>query len=137
MTVRLFESIKIGNLELRNRIVMPAMHLSYTLDGQVNERIIDFYVERAQGGAGLIIVGGCAIDQVGAGPWMIRLDHPRYEAGLRRLTEAVQAHGARIAAQLYHAGRYAYSIFAGQQPGAPSSVPARLTGETPIEVAKE
>ncbi|NLL17945.1 MAG: FAD-dependent oxidoreductase [Clostridia bacterium] len=135
--LRLFEPIKIGTMELKNRVVMPAMHLSYTLDGQVNDRLIDFYVERAKGGAGLIIVGGCSIDQVGAGPWMIRLDHPRYKDGLKRLTEAVQAHGAKIAAQLYQAGRYAYSIFTGQQSVAPSPVASRLTGETPKELTKE
>lgn len=124
-------------MELKNRIVMPAMHLSYTLDGQVNDRLIDFYVERAQGGAGLIIVGGCAIDQAGAGPWMIRLDHPRYKEGLRRLTEAIHAHGAKVAAQLYQAGRYAHSVLTGQQSVAPSPVASRLTGEVPKELTKE
>lgn len=135
--MRLLEPIRIGTMELRNRIVMPAMHLSYTLDGQVNDRLIDFYVERAQGGAGLIIVGGCAIDQAGAGPWMIRLDHPRYKEGLRRLTEAIHAHGAKVAAQLYQAGRYAHSVLTGQQSVAPSPVASRLTGEVPKELTKE
>lgn len=135
--MRLLEPIRIGTMELKNRIVMPAMHLSYTLDGQVNDRLIDFYVERAQGGAGLIIVGGCAIDQAGAGPWMIRLDHPRYKEGLRRLTEAIHAHGAKVAAQLYQAGRYAHSVLTGQQSVAPSPVASRLTGEVPKELTKE
>lgn len=135
--MRLLEPIRIGTMELRNRIVMPAMHLSYTLDGQVNDRLIDFYVERAQGGAGLIIVGGCAIDQAGAGPWMIRLDHPRYKEGLRRLTEPIHAHGAKVAAQLYQAGRYAHSVLTGQQSVAPSPVASRLTGEVPKELIKE
>lgn len=135
--MRLFQPIKIGNLELKNRIVMPAMHLSYTLDGQVNDRLIDFYVERAKGGAGLIIVGGCAIDQVGGGPFMIRLDHPRYLDGLTKLTGAVQAAGAKIAAQLYQAGRYAFSAITGQQSIAPSPIASRLTGETPREMTEE
>lgn len=135
--LRLFQPIKIGNMELRNRIVMPAMHLSYTVDGQVNDRLIDFYVERAKGGAGLIIVGGCAIDQVGGGPFMVRLDHPRYLTGLAKLTKAVQAHGAKIAAQLYQAGRYAFSAITGQQSIAPSPLASRLTGETPREMTDE
>lgn len=135
--LRLFQPIKIGNMELKNRIVMPAMHLSYTFDGQVNDRLIDFYVERAKGGVGLIIVGGCAIDQVGGGPFMIRIDHPRYLDGLAKLTKAVKAHGAKIAAQLYQAGRYAFSAITGQQSIAPSPIASRLTGETPREMTEE
>src|SRR5690606_585692 len=111
-------------MELRNRIVMPAMHLSYTPDGEVNDRLIDFYVERARGGAGLIIVGGCAIDRAGAGPFMVRLDDRRFLPGLQRLTQAVQAQGAKIAAQLYQAGRYALGAITGVQPLAPSPIPS-------------
>lgn len=135
--MRLFQPITIGKMELRNRIVMPAMHLSYTLDGEVNDRLVDFYVERARGGAGLIIVGGCAIDRAGAGPFMVRLDDRRYLPGLKRLTQSVQAQGAKIAAQLYQAGRYALSAITGEQAIAPSPVASRLTGETPREMTEE
>lgn len=135
--MRLFQPIKIGNMELKNRIVMPAMHLSYTMDGSINEKLINFYVERAKGGVGLIIVGGCAIDDIGGGPFMIRLDHPRYQPGLRKLTDAVKAKGAKIAAQLYQAGRYTHTAFTGKPAVAPSSVPSRLTGQTPKELTKE
>ena len=64
----LFTSCYINKLEIKNRIVMPSMHLNYAPGGEINEKIIEFYLERARGGAGLIIVGGCAIDDVGAGP---------------------------------------------------------------------
>ncbi|HHT9126140.1 MAG TPA: oxidoreductase, partial [Candidatus Brocadiia bacterium] len=56
---RLFEKIKIGSLELKNRIAMSAMDLGFTTNGRVNDRLIDFYRERAKGGVGLIVVGGC------------------------------------------------------------------------------
>ncbi|MEJ5186841.1 MAG: hypothetical protein WHT46_07160, partial [Candidatus Geothermincolales bacterium] len=62
MFKKLFQPIKIRDLKIRNRIVMTAMHLNYTPDGKVNDRLIAFYRERAAGGAGLIIVGGCIID---------------------------------------------------------------------------
>lgn len=124
-------------MELSNRIVMPAMHLSYTLDGQANDRIVNFYEARAKGGAGLIIVGGCTIDDTGGGPWMIRLDHSRYLAGLNRLTGAVKAHGTKIVAQLYQAGRYAHSAYTGNQSVAPSAVASRLTGEVPHALTPE
>ena len=49
----LFAPIRINGLELNNRIVMTAMHLNFTPDGLVNDRIAAFYEERARGGAGL------------------------------------------------------------------------------------
>lgn len=51
----LFEPIKIGGIELPNRIVMPAISTNYDYDS--NERFIRFYQERADGGVGLIILG--------------------------------------------------------------------------------
>ena len=100
----LLSPIEIGRLRLRNRIVMPAMHLLYTPEAEVNERLIAFYKERAAGGAGLLIVGGCSIDEYSGGRELIGLEHDRFIPGLQRLTSAVHAHGALIAAQLYHAG---------------------------------
>ncbi len=135
--MRLFQPIKIGTMDLKNRVVMPAMHLSYTMDGSINEQTINFYAERAKGGAGLIIVGGCAIDDIGSSPFMIRLDHPRFQPGLKKLTKAVQAGGAKIAAQLYQAGRYTHTAFTGKPAVAPSPVPSRMTGQTPKELTKE
>ena len=42
----LFSPLKIGNLELQNRIIMPAMHLGYADGGFINDRLIDFYKAR-------------------------------------------------------------------------------------------
>ncbi|RLB42561.1 MAG: hypothetical protein DRH12_05455, partial [Deltaproteobacteria bacterium] len=39
----LFSPIKVGNMELRNRIVMTAMHLGYTPEGEVTDRLLNFY----------------------------------------------------------------------------------------------
>ncbi|HET6488269.1 MAG TPA: hypothetical protein VFG28_00815, partial [Syntrophales bacterium] len=60
----LFSPIKVGSLTLKNRIVMPAMHLGYCNDrSEVTERLVAFYEERARGGAALLFVGGCPIDE--------------------------------------------------------------------------
>ena len=56
---KLFTPIEVGKLKLKNRVVMTAMDLSYTAEGHVTDRVTAFYEERARGGAGLIIVGGC------------------------------------------------------------------------------
>ena len=50
----LFEPLTIKGLELRNRIVMPPMGTNFaTENGEVTERMINYYAERAKGGAGL------------------------------------------------------------------------------------
>lgn len=131
--MKLLSPVKIGRMELKNRVVMPAMHLGYCRDGFVTEKLVEFYRARARGGVGLIIAGGCAIDQHGYGN-MIKIDDDRYIPGLRELVGAVQGAGGRIAAQLFQPGRYSYSFLAGVEPVAPSAVASRLTGQKPREL---
>jgi len=119
-------------MELKNRIVMTAMHLGYTPEGEATDCLIDFYTQRAKGGVGLILVGGCSIDEYGSMSSMIGIHDDRYVPGLKRLTKAVQAGGAKIAAQLYQAGRYTHSaMIGGRKPFSSSAVRSKLTGETP------
>ncbi|TKJ28434.1 MAG: NADH:flavin oxidoreductase [Chloroflexi bacterium B3_Chlor] len=133
----LFTAVNIGSLRLANRIVMPAIHLCFTPEGFVTDTLIDFYVERAAGGAGLIIVGGCPVDEYGGGRLMVGLSHDQFVPGLTRLAQAVHKHGVPLAAQLYHAGRYSLSTHIGRQPLAPSAVRSSLTRETPREMTTE
>jgi len=132
--VKLFEPIRVGKLELKNRIAMPAIHHSYTPEGFVNERLIKYYQARARGGAGLITVGGCSIDLQGQGPMMIGLYDDKFVDGLKELTRAIRDSGAAAAAQLYQAGRSTHSMIVGQQPVAPSAIASPLTRETPREM---
>ena len=54
---KLFEPIKINDVHIKNRIVMSPMGLGRdTADGYVTDGLVDFYIERAKGGAGLIYV---------------------------------------------------------------------------------
>ncbi len=134
---KLFTPCKIGKLEIKNRIVMPAMHLNYTPDGTVNELFTEFYRERAKGGVGLIIVGGCSIDDYGRGPMMVDVSDDRFIKGLSAFTEEIHKEGAKVAAQLYHAGRYAHSMLIGKQAIAPSAIASKLTREVPREMTLE
>lgn len=128
----LFSPITINTLVLKNRIVMSAMHLGYATDGEVTERLIHFYAARARGGAGLIIVGGCPIDQYGSMANMIALHDDRFLPGLENLTCEVHTGGAAIAAQLYQAGRYTHSsMIDGRKPISASAIRSKFTGETP------
>jgi len=128
----LFSPIDINRMELKNRIVMTAMHLGYTPEGKVTDRLINFYALRAKGGVGLIIVGGCPIDEYGGMSSMICIHDDTYIPGLKKLVNAVKGNGAKIAAQLYQAGRYTHSaMIGGRKPFSASAVRSRLTGETP------
>ena len=105
---RLFERIKVGKVELRNRLVMPPMDSKYGSEtGGITQRHIEFLVERAKGGVGLIIVENMAVEwpRGQTTPPATRIDEKRFVAALNDLAEAVQAHGAKIAVQITHAGR--------------------------------
>ncbi len=131
----LFSQAKIKNLTLRNRIVMTAMHLNYSPEGQITDQLRAFYEERAKGGAGLILIGGCIIDDWSGPTWMVDIRTDECIAGHATLTEVVKKHGARVGCQLYQAGRYAHSFsIGGRQALAPSAVYARFTRETPKEM---
>lgn len=110
----LFEPLTIGRLELKNRVVLPAMHLNYTPDGQVSDQLVAFYAERAAGDAGLMIVGGCAISPMAGMPMMVSIMKDEDVPGLARLAQAAHDNGAAIGAQLYHAGAYAHQAFIGK-----------------------
>lgn len=128
----LFSPIRINNMELKNRIVMTAMHLGYTPEGEVTDRLIEFYAMRAAGGVGLIIVGGCTIDEHSGMSSMIGIHDDRFVPGLKRFADVIRGKGAKIVAQLYQAGRYTHSSFiGGRKPFSASAVRSRLTGETP------
>jgi 2,4-dienoyl-CoA reductase (NADPH2) len=130
--LHLFSPITVQNMDLKNRIVMTAMHLGYTPKGEVTDQLVNFYTERARGGVGLTIVGGCPIDETGGMVGMVGLYDDRFIPGLKRLTHAVKDSGGKIAAQLYQAGRYTHSaMIGGQKPISASAVRSRLTGETP------
>jgi 2,4-dienoyl-CoA reductase (NADPH2) len=132
----LFTPIRINRLELKNRFVMPAMHFLPSWDGLLLPHHTDFYQARAQGGAAMIIIGGCTIDEFSGAADMISVRDDKFIPGLSQLAQSVQAHGARIAGQLYHAGRYAHSVLmGGRQAVSSSPVRSKFTGETPRELS--
>ena len=129
---RLFSSCKIGNLELKNRIVIPAMHLGYAKEGFVNDQLIRFYQDRAKGGAGLIIVGGAYVHRLGMGGInFLSIDDDRFIPGMKKLTDALRKAGTKTSLQLFHAGRYAYSFLINDQPVSASEIRSSQSGDTP------
>jgi len=106
----LFQSGRIGTLELRNRIVMAPMGSNFAeSDGSCGERIQAYYEARAKGGAGLLIMGvvGVAYPMGSCEPFQVGISEDKFIPGLARLAERVHAHGAKIAMQIQHAGKNA------------------------------
>ncbi|MBW1923168.1 MAG: FAD-dependent oxidoreductase [Deltaproteobacteria bacterium] len=136
--VKLFEPITIRNMVVKNRIVMPAMGLAYTGDYTFNERFEAFYRERAEGGVGLMTIGPLAIDRVGSAPFMPGLFLDENVERIGSFVDALHREtDVKLATQLFHMGRYAFSAVTGMTPIAPSPVRSKLTGETPREMTLE
>lgn len=135
---RLFQPIRIHALDIPNRIVMPAMGLAYTRDYTFNDRYEAFYMERARGGVGLLVIGPLAVDRVGSVPLMLSLAEEEAIPPLKGLIRRIHAETeTRVGAQLMHMGRYAFSWLTGVPAVAPSPVPSQLTRETPREMTEE
>jgi 2,4-dienoyl-CoA reductase-like NADH-dependent reductase (Old Yellow Enzyme family)/NADPH-dependent 2,4-dienoyl-CoA reductase/sulfur reductase-like enzyme len=136
-TDKLFETLNIGNMTVKNRIIMPPMATEFgTLKGFVNQRVLDYYEARAKGGVGMIIVEAACIDApVGRlSPRQLLIDSDEFIPGLSELSKVIKRHGARAAIQINHSGRLALSYFTGCQPVGPSPVAAHGS-EVPKELS--
>jgi len=134
----LFSPIKIGPMEVRNRIVMPPMGTRYGVaDGSVTDAHIGYYEARAKGGAGLIIVEVTTPNSVRKymGPTTLGLFDDSLIPGWSALAKAVHAHGAKLTTQLLDPGPEGASIFSGVQPVGASPVASRTWREVPRELS--
>jgi len=86
----LFDSLRIKGIELRNRLVFAPVVTNF---GLRNERAENFFIERARGGAGLIVVHGTPVDLFLKANWA---------QDLKSLVTAVHAEGAKVVLQLWH-----------------------------------
>ena len=134
----LFTPIKINQLELKNRILLPAMHMNMARDFLVTDPLIDFYALRAKGGAGAIVVGFATIDELSGGQTNIGAHKDEYIPGLKKLADAIKDNGSRAVLQINHAGKNSHSMMlGGKSPVAPSAVQSRMTRETPRALEKD
>jgi 2,4-dienoyl-CoA reductase-like NADH-dependent reductase (Old Yellow Enzyme family) len=137
----LFREGKIGELTLKNRVVMPAMGTAMSsANGEVTDHQIAYYEERAKGGVGLIIMEACLVEYIhGKSDFSNpRIDGNRFIPMLYRLANAVHKYDAKIFVQLHHAGRQSNSELTGGEPiVGPSAIPSSIIGETPRELTVE
>ncbi|WP_229625679.1 NAD(P)/FAD-dependent oxidoreductase [Vibrio parahaemolyticus] len=108
MYKKLFSPMRIGNCEIKNRVVMPPMHLGMAnLDGTLTEKFMNYYEERAKGGTGMIITEIVRVnDTTGATSFMQpALSHDYHIPSWKEFVHRVKRHGAKLFAQLHHPGR--------------------------------
>jgi 2,4-dienoyl-CoA reductase-like NADH-dependent reductase (Old Yellow Enzyme family) len=117
-----FEPGMINTMALKNRFIRAATWEGLAADdGALSPKLIEFLSTLAKGGVGLIISSHAFVQARGqAGAWQLGIHTDAMLPGLRKMTEAVHAHGARLVAQLAHAGRF---------------VATRLTGAVPLVVS--
>jgi 2-enoate reductase len=126
---KLFEPISIGKVEIKNRIAMAPMAIAglTTPDGGFGARAIDYYVERAKGGVGLIITGAAMVDEeIEKHPHAVlsaaRSPGHFFETA-SELTQKVHAHGAKIFIQLTAGLGRVLFVLGDSVPVAPSAIP--------------
>ncbi|MDP4553240.1 FAD-dependent oxidoreductase [Alkalihalobacillus macyae] len=135
---KLFEPIQLRRLTLPNRIMMGSMHLGMEGSKEQEEALISFYTERSGAyGPGIIVTGGISVSPEGdGGHHFLGFYRDEDLDVMRRLTERVHIANGRIAAQLFHAGRYAYSEMNGVPSVAPSPIKSPIHRETPVELSE-
>jgi 2,4-dienoyl-CoA reductase-like NADH-dependent reductase (Old Yellow Enzyme family) len=104
----LFEPIRIKNMELRNRFVRSATYDGCADDGYVTDKQVDLYTYLSEGGVALIITGITYVHESGQiSKFQNSIAGDEFIDGFKRLTSAAHQRGAKIAVQLFHAGREA------------------------------
>jgi N-ethylmaleimide reductase len=141
----LFTPLRLGKIDLPNRIVMAPMTRMRAGSGHIPTLLnAEYYEQRAS--AGLIITEGTAISAEAQGyPAAPGIYTAEQIAGWRRVTDAVHSRGGRIVMQIAHNGRNSHSSFMpdGGPPLAPSAISPNLPGFTadfrqvPIETPRE
>lgn len=144
ISYKLFEDNTLGNLKLKNRIVMAPLTRSRAIDNIPNDLMATYYSQRA--GAGLIISEGTSPSKNGIGyPRIPGIYTSSQIAGWKEVTDKVHDQGGKIYLQLMHCGRVCHpdNMPQGSIMLAPSAVPMATTkmyvdgkGEFDIPVAK-
>lgn len=136
----LFMPIRVGKVELANRIAMAPMTVDYgNPDETPSARQIAYYAERAAGGVGLICVEVCSVDPLHRyQQHSLGLHSDAQIAGHRPLVEAIHAHGVKVQPQLSHPGPESLAPFFKQiQPMGPSVIRTETTRQACREITLE
>ena len=121
----LFAPFTIKTIELKNRIVMPAL-ASFMIgeDGSISDATVEHYRRRAAGGPAMVITEACAVSPEGVvSTHQARIYDDRFIEGLSKLAFALKAEGSVPAIQIHHGGRQTSIKVIKRKPLAPSPLP--------------
>ena len=116
---RLFSEGSIGNVKIRNRIVMCALAMGVSDDRQcIGEDFLAYLMERARGGVGLIVLENTRVDDEHgvAAPWQASVARDEQIAPMAAAVKALHEEGVKVFAQLHHPGRETFSNLNGNVP---------------------
>ncbi len=126
---KVFEPTSIGQMQLKNRIVMPPIGTSYAEEGgAIGQRTLDYYEARAKGGVGLIIVEGSAPNPQRTMSHQASLGDDKLIPRWQKLTDAAHKYNARMAIQIMHSTMENWDGKAVQVSPSPVIVPTRVMG---------
>lgn len=129
----MLKPLDLGFTTLPNRVLMGSMHTGLEETGDWN-RVAEYYAERARGGVALMVTGGIAPNEEGGVlPGASGMQNEKDIADHKVVTDRVHAAGGKIAMQILHAGRYAYSA----KCVAPSPVKSPISPFPPAELDAE
>ena len=129
----LFRPLDLGHITLPNRVLMGSMHTGLEELGDF-DRVAAYYARRAEGGVALMVTGGMAPNREGGVlPGAAGLFTEKDISNHSKVTEAVHNAGGRIAMQILHAGRYAYS----PECVAPSPIKSPISPFPPAELDED
>lgn len=138
----LLKSLKVGNIELNNRLIMPPMATSKSkVDGKVSKDILNYYKEKSEGGyISLVIIEHSFINKQGkASNGQLSVSEDSDIEGLKKLAKVIKDNGSKVVMQINHAGGAATTEVTGTKPVAPSAIsnPRFKENEVPHELSKE
>lgn len=115
----LFSPMKIGNVEIKNRIVMAPMCMGFgQYNGCATETMMNYYEERAKGGVGLIFTEITRINDItGASSFgQLGMSHDYQIPPLREMADRIHKHNCKIMVELHHPGRQNLGLMIGTVP---------------------
>jgi 2,4-dienoyl-CoA reductase-like NADH-dependent reductase (Old Yellow Enzyme family)/thioredoxin reductase len=131
MLSHLFTPIQIGNMTVKNRLMMSAMSINFGVDENclVTDQLCEYLVERAKGGAGMMLVGGGSVHPGGQElPDLPQMYNDDCIPSLKKMVKKVKEYDTRFGVQLMHGGRQSYL----PQKVAPSAIPAPAVVKGPV-----
>ena len=101
----LFAPLTLGAHTLRNRIAHASMTTRLSVHRRVSEPLVQYYANRARGGAALIVTEPVSAARFQQAPHKVRIWDAASEPGLARWAEAVEVEDCRLLAQIQDPGR--------------------------------